>query len=145
MTKIRSYVDEDFKEVRRILRDTELYNPEIDTEERFRHKANRSRGSILVAEEEQKVIGTVFITDDATNVLLTRLAVEPKNQDNGIGTDLVEAAEEKLIERDVPVSVAFAETGNKELKEWYRKRGYEAKGKYTMMWKELGQGSIDGN
>jgi ribosomal protein S18 acetylase RimI-like enzyme len=87
--------------------------------------------------QDQEPVGVVFITYDATNVLLTRLAVLPEYQGKGIGTELVEEAEQILEDREVPVSVAFAESGNKELKQWYRNMGYHEKGDYTMMWKNL--------
>lgn len=138
MVDIRSYCSEDFDQVREILIETDLYNPEIDTRRRFEDKIKDCQNSILVAEtQDHEVVGAVFITDDATNVLLTRLGVLPEYQGKGIGTRLVEEAEQILEDRDVPISVAFAKSENEDLKQWYRNKEYEEKGSYTMMWKDL--------
>lgn len=136
MANIRNYTTEDYDQVKEVLLETELYNLEIDTKERFEEKISEFQSSILVAEDE-KVVGVVFITDDATNVLLTRLGILPDYQGKGIGTELVKKAEQMLKDRKVPISVAFAESGNEELKQWYKEKGYEEKGDYTMMWKDL--------
>jgi len=138
MVDIRSYCSEDFDQVREILIETDLYNPEIDTRRRFEDKIKDFQNSILVAEtQDHEVVGAVFITDDATNVLLTRLGVLPEYQGKGIGTRLVEEAEQILEDRDVPISVAFAKSENEDLKQWYLNKGYDEKGNYTMMWKDL--------
>lgn len=137
MTEIRSYTDTDFPDVKSILSETGLFVSEVDKRDRFRQKIEDNPGSIKVAELEGKTVGIIFATDDATNVLLTRLAVLPEYQGQGIGTELLDAAENWLEEQGSEISVVFAEEDNEELKAWYEDQGYENKGSYSMMMKDL--------
>lgn len=134
---IRTYTNEDFTGVRRVLNATDLFVPAVDTRKRFQDKIERHPDSIIVAERDDAVVGTVFVTDDATTVLITRLAVLPDHQGQGIGRSLLDAAESWLVERGTRIAVAFAETSDPELLDWYRERGYTNKGQYEMMWKDL--------
>jgi ribosomal protein S18 acetylase RimI-like enzyme len=135
--KVRNYSDSDYTELKDILKATELFVPEVDTRARFKQKIEEQENSIKVATDSGEVVGVVFITDDATNVLITRLAVIPERQGEGIGSRLLENAENFLEKRGTRISVAFAESSNEELKDWYREKGYEEKEDYSMMWKEF--------
>lgn len=134
---LRDYTDADFDDVRRVLEETGLFVPEVDTRDRFKEKIEREPGSIIVAADGGRVVGCVFVTDDATTVLITRLAVHPDQQGAGVGTALLEAVEDWLAERGTRIAVAFAETADTALIDWYEQRGYESKGGYEMMWKDL--------
>jgi ribosomal protein S18 acetylase RimI-like enzyme len=116
--KVRNYSDSDYPEVEDILEATDLFVRQVDNRKRFKEKVKRQENSIKVAENSGEILGVVFIIDDATNVLITRLGVRPERQGRGIGSRLLESAEDFLDNRGTRISVAFAESSNEELKDW---------------------------
>jgi len=47
-------------------------------------------GVLILAEEDENVVGTVWITNDFRRLYIHHMAVLPEKQNNGIGTKLME-------------------------------------------------------
>ena len=123
---IRIYRDSDYEQVKEVLELCDNFNPEIDTRESLRKKLELSPNSILVAEEDKRVVGTQYIIIDGWNSFLFRLAVHPNYRHHGIGTALQEEAERRLKSLGIKrVSFLVGEHKVEELKKMYEPRGYK--------------------
>jgi len=136
MVEIRSYQTTDYLAVRRILEAGKLFWGVSDSREGLRRKIQDDPDSILVAVEDEIVVGAQFIMTDFMPFLF-RLAVDPEYKERGIGTELMQRAEELLRGRGHNhVNILVLSTDTK-LQETYRRRGYENGREYRWMTKEL--------
>jgi len=62
--KIRNYQDNDSNKLEQLLKDTGLYYGTVDKKEVFKDKIEENPGAILVVEDGDKLVGTVFIIYD---------------------------------------------------------------------------------
>lgn len=88
---------------------------------------------LLVAREAGKVVGfasfhpeTGGYADDVDRGIVENLYVVPDRRGEGIGSDLLAAAEERLFDRGCDVIALEVMAGNKRAREFYRRRGYAA-------------------
>jgi len=136
MVDIRCYQTTDYLAVRRILEAGELFWDVSDSRERLRRKIQDDPDSILVAVEDERVVGAQFIMTDFMPFLF-RLAVHPEYKRRGIGGALMQRAEELLRKRGHNHVNILVEANDVELQESYERRGYEKGRTYTWMVKEL--------
>ncbi len=123
--QIRPYRLEDYQAVRNNLDRNRLTDTDVDTENLLAAKVRRDPESILVAELDGQVVGNVFSLDDGWNSFIFRLAVVPEQHGKGIGTKLLEAAEERLRGRGNKQVMLFVDEADTDLKEYYQRRGYK--------------------
>ncbi|MFP8888778.1 GNAT family N-acetyltransferase [Natrialbaceae archaeon A-CW2] len=90
-------------------------------------------GGLLVARETETIVGFASVTVehgsltlDCTRGLLSNLYVEPEYRGRGIGTALLEAAENELRERGVDVCTLEAMARNESACRFYREAGYDS-------------------
>lgn len=140
MVTIRAYDDCDYESVRRNLIEGKLYEQVWDSRENLATKINRDPDSILVAEVDGQVVGSVYIMADGWSAFIYRLVVGMSARQHGIGTRLMEAAEEQLRSKGVPEVALFVNADNTELQRWYEKRGYGGTHLFRCMWKALTKG-----
>lgn len=137
MMNIRDYGDSDYEAVRTNLQEGSLIDPVADTREKLLEKITRNPGSIIVAEDESRVVGNVFLVEDGWAAFVFRLAVHPTYRGRGIGSLLMTEAERRLRERGVSEVAIFVNDADEELKRYYQKRGFIATGSYRFMYKPL--------
>jgi len=80
--------------------------------------------TILGVEVEGQLAGVVVVTHDSRKGWINRLAVDPSYRRRGLGTRLVEAAEEVLREQDIHVIAALVESDNPVSLVLFQKAGY---------------------
>ena len=136
MVEIRRYQTTDYLAVKRILEAGGLFWGVSDSRERLGRKIQDDPDSILVAVEDERVVGTQFIITDFMPFLF-RLAVHPEYRKRGIGTELMQRAEELLRERGHNHVNILVLTTDTKLQEAYRRKGYENGREYRWMTKEL--------
>ena len=134
---IRPYRPEDYLSVKAIYQEGGLYDEFTDREEGLKDKISRDPGSILVAEEDQTVVGTVLIIEDARMALLFRLAVKGSERNRGIGKKLIAEAEKLLKHRGFKEVNLVVNDKNEELQSYYEKQGYKKHRSWRWMAKEL--------
>ncbi len=125
MVKIRNYNVKDSESLISLLKETRLYYPLLDKPEFFRKKIKKDKDSILVAEENEKVIGTVFIIYDAWNPFIFHLGVLPEYRSRGLGKKLMETAEKKIWKTGAKEITIFVTDDNKEVVDYYKKMNYK--------------------
>lgn len=134
---IRNYKDKDYESVKRNLEEGSLFEPHWDSRETLQRMIAQDPESILVAEKDGEVVGNVYIIR-FWEAHIFRLAVKKNHRNQGIGTLLLKAAEEKMKERGIEEYELYFEADNKELEAFYRERGFQGSEKrYRCMWKKL--------
>lgn len=133
---IRTYIPQDYPQVRGILEQGGLFHEPIDLQERMEQKITRDPSSIFVAVDSNRVVGTVSIMEDGRMGFIFRLAVEAGHRNRGIGLNLMIHAEGELASRGHDEIHILVEEDNPGLQEYYKKQGYEEGSVYRWMVKE---------
>lgn len=137
--KIRNYQDNDFNKLEQLLKDTGLYYESVDKKEIFKKKIEHDSESIIIAEDDDKIIGTVFIIYDPWNPCIYHLGVHPDYRNKGIGNKLMDEAEGRLIARGSEITTLFVDEENQKAIEFYKNRRWKVCNKNLAMEKELNQ------
>ncbi|GEM_PF-1511079 len=137
MVSIRYYKDSDYEEIKQVLQEGNLYDDVWEARQNLKQKIIRDPQSILIAEENNHVIGCVFIVEDGWTAFIWRLSVRKEYRKKGVGLMLMQKAEEIVRTRGIKELSLFADTKNTLLKEWYQKQKYIKTSDYTFMYKKL--------
>lgn len=134
--EIRTYQNEDYAAVRDILEKGGVFWEKSDSEEYLRRKSEENPDSMLVATEDGRVVGTVFAVFDFMPFLF-RLAVHPDYRRRGVGTELMQRAEEAIQGKGYNRANILIAADDTELQEMYERMGYEKGHLYRWMVKEF--------
>lgn len=134
---LRSYRPPDYPAVKQNLIDGELYQEEMDGEERLAAKIKRNPDSIIVAEASGRVVGNIFFVEDGWAPLFFRLAVAKDFRGKGVGTKLLKEAESRLAARGYTACFFLVEDRKKELHTYYKNRGYTRGNVFRIFYKNL--------
>jgi ribosomal protein S18 acetylase RimI-like enzyme len=137
VASIRAYVDSDYEAVKRILEEGRLFDAVWDSRGNLRQKMHRNPNSLLVAEVRNRVVGCVYILEDGWGAFVFRLAVRPALRRQGVGSQLMNAAEKYILQKGIREMALFVDDADEDLKRWYAERGYSATGRYRSMYKVL--------
>lgn len=137
MIKIRYYKNKDFPQLEQLLKDTGIYYQALDKKNILKKKIDYDPESIIVAEDNKKICGTVFIIYDPWAPFIFHLGVHPDYQRKGLGSKLMEKAEGILKERGTIIPTLFVEEENQEVVDFYKKRGWKVLGSTLCMEKEF--------
>jgi ribosomal protein S18 acetylase RimI-like enzyme len=124
MIEIRPYQNKDYQALEKILKDTELFEEEIDSPEIWGRQIEHDPESILVATEEDRVVGGVFAIYQPWASFIFHLCVEPVSQDQGLGSRLMQEAEKRLKAKGASSAAIYVYTGNERLLDFYKHRGW---------------------
>ncbi|SDJ34428.1 Acetyltransferase (GNAT) domain-containing protein [Halovenus aranensis] len=92
---------------------------------------------VYVAENDSKIIGVVRLSEtDPERIKLSRLAVDEEWKGNGIGSRLVEHAEQVAHTEDETTVWLTTPEEHPYLPEFYRSRGYEKTGEYPLEYRD---------
>ena len=131
--KIRNYKDEDFPQLIKLLEESGVIWKLTDNRESLNKKIEFEPESIIVAEEEGKIIGTIFLIFDPWCSFIHHAAVDKDYRRKGIGDILGQMAEQRLKARGAKVVCGFVKEGNPELLEIYKRRGCSASKVFFMI------------
>lgn len=134
---IRPYTVDDYSSVISIYKEGELFDEVTDGEEALRSKSKQDPESLLVAEQDGFVIGTISIVEDGRMALLFRLGVRESARNQGVGKKLMIEAERILKERGHKEANLVVNDQNIELHGFYERKGYKKHRLWRWMAKEL--------
>lgn len=137
MLRMRTYVDEDYGDVKQNLMDVKLFDEKKDSRSIFLQRINLNPHSIIVAEWNGVVVGNVFIVMDNWSAFFFRLAVRKKIQNAGIGSQLLQQAEEHLKHMGIKEVFLFIDLKNKKMLNFFKKQKYDISGNYSCLNKKL--------
>ena len=89
-------------------------------------------GEILVGEADDELIACVMVGHDGHRGWLYYLAVAPARQRQGLGREMVVAAEQWLGERNVPKAELMIRRENTAATQFYRRLGYQQESRTVM-------------
>ena len=136
MTQIRNYQTSDYQQVREILEKGNLYWNLSDSEQALEKKIQQHPDSVLVAIEDDKVVGTQFIVEDFLP-LMFRLSVHPDYRGRGIGKALMQQGEETLRQKGYNHVNILVASDNTELQKYHKRQGYIKGNSYVWMIKKF--------
>jgi len=134
---IRPYLPSDYDRVRGLLIEGKIFDEVWDSQANLTEKISLAPESILVAELDDLVVGSIYIMSDGWCAFIYRLIVQDDQRRQGVGTKLMEAAEAQLRSKGVPEVCLYVTEENPALQDWYAKRGYGGTNRYRSMWKKL--------
>ncbi len=98
------------------------------SEESLRSMYRNPDALILKYEEDGRLLGCVYVETKGDDLYLGMLTVSPDAQTNGIGKQLLLAAEKIAIEKECRAVIMTVITQRHELIAWYKRRGYQPTG-----------------
>ncbi len=95
-----------------------------DSRESFEQQMTRGIQAVIGIYEGERLIGLVMATHDTRKGWVNRLAVHPDFRGQGIGGQLVRAAEEYLASEGIGIYAAMIETDNAASLATFKREGY---------------------
>lgn len=137
--EIRPYHPNDYDQVKALYLDGSKFGGQFDeardSAERLKKKIEADPDAILVAEEDDKILGTVSIIDDGRVAWLFRFAVIADSRN--VAQSLHDGAIEILKSRGHTQVLVYSPVGNQPLDTRYTELGFTKGSDYTCHWKEL--------
>lgn len=139
MITIRSYQPADYSQVVTLLQEADLYADTWEAEENLTSMVVANPDSIIVAVDQNKIIGTIFLIPYGAKIaFLFRLAVKKEYRHQGIATQILNYVEDLAHKKGIIELCLFADEANKDLQVFYQKRGWtSSKHPYYCLWKEI--------
>lgn len=126
MIIIRNFNIEDYKNVIRLWDQSKLpfKSKGRDSLKKIKNETNKENSIFLVAEDNGKIIGSVFGTHDGRKGWINRLAVLPEYQRKGIAKNLCLEVEKKLNYLGIEIICCLIENYNINSFNFFKKLGY---------------------
>jgi ribosomal protein S18 acetylase RimI-like enzyme len=104
---VRDYRPGDFQQVEKLWKETGVYRPDRGDNHRTILRCNAQGGKFLILEddENQRIIGTSWLTWDGRRVLMHHFAVLPSRQGSGYGRKLALESVEFARIKGVPMKL----------------------------------------
>ena len=100
---------------------TDYNDPSVD----FRFAVEGPASAVLVALEGDRLVGSVMVGHDGHRGWIYYLAAEPEQRNTGIGSQLIDAAENWLRDRNVPKLHLMIRESNAQVTGFYQRLGFE--------------------
>ncbi len=134
---LRSYKTSDFTQVLQLLKEANLYFEACDNREMINAKSFDDPESIVVAEIGDLVVGCMFVVFEPWAHLIYHMAVDSNFRNKGIGTALMQYAEDLIKERGGEYITGYVMSENVDALRMYERRGYEFIPEVTCIHKKL--------
>ena len=139
--QIRNYNPEtDYEAVAALLNDSSTYGGEFDaardTKEKIDALEAQKPGSVLVAEADGLVVGTVTLFEDGRSAWLYRFAVRAEYEPAATAA-LWEVAQATMKARGHSQVLVYAPAGNENFKQRYNQLGFATGGDYTAYFQDI--------
>jgi len=108
-----------------------------DTPEEIEKKLARDPDLFLVAECEDKIVGSVIGGFDGRRGMVYHLAVDPSFRGQGVGSQLMDEVEARLRARGCLKSYLLVVVDNPDVEGFYKKRGWQHMDTIHLFGKEL--------
>lgn len=138
--KIRNYLPSDYTAVEKLYKDSSTYGGEFDkardTIERLETLVSKKSESILVAEDNGEIVGTVTLFEDGRSAWLYRFAVVEKNEKE-IANALWNEAKKIMKKFGHEQVLVYAPSGDSHFQDRYADLGFAKGSDYTAYWQDI--------
>jgi predicted N-acetyltransferase YhbS len=138
---IRAYRPGDYDQVIELYKQGELYGGQLDenrdSKQRLRKRTEADPDAILVAEQGDKIIGTVSLIEDGRVAWLFRFAVEQSEDEAAITKTLCDKALAALKAKGHDQVLVYTPVGDERLRRRYTTLGFNRGSDYTCYWKDI--------
>ena len=121
---IRAVEDDEIEPVVELWRRSGLLRPWNDPYKDLAFARSQETSIVLVAVDEQAIVGTAMVGQDGHRGWVYYVAAEPDRQGEGIGRQIMDAAERWLMERGIWKVQLLVRSGNDHARGFYEKLGY---------------------
>ncbi|MBD0382349.1 GNAT family N-acetyltransferase [Paenibacillus sedimenti] len=121
---VRSFQLSDTSSVSALLQDVLSETCYEETMEAFARQLSWDTELVLIAEEENEIVGTIIGTIDNNNGYYYRIAVATEYQRKGIGKALIEAMKTRFLHRNVNKIMVTVDVHNEIVLPVYESAGY---------------------
>ena len=135
--KIREFNIDDYPVVRDLWQTAGLIFRPGDELKDVRLKLERDPDLFLVAEEDERIVGSVIGGWDGRRGWIYHLAVNPEHQRKGIGGRLVREVEKRLVAKGAKKVNAQVYKWNEKSSNFFKAIGYETQPDLIMIGKQL--------
>jgi ribosomal protein S18 acetylase RimI-like enzyme len=135
--KIREFDIKDYSIVRDLWKAAGLILRPGDELEDVKLKLRRDPDLFLVAEQNDRIVGSVIGGWDGRRGWIYHLAVVPEHQRKGVGLGLVREVENRLLAKGAKKVNAQVYRWNEKASEFFKAIGYEAQPDLMMIGKQL--------
>lgn len=125
MTRIRSFKLKDYRDVIQIWSRTATKEREAKTLQMLVHQLACDRDLVVVAEQDNEVVGAIMGIKHHSRGFFYCLAVSPDHQSKGIGRQLVSELEERLYQKGAKRLLVMVDEGTEKLTDFYRYLGFD--------------------
>jgi ribosomal protein S18 acetylase RimI-like enzyme len=94
------------------------------TEKELTEVLLNTKNTVLIYQENLKIIGTVLLTNNKTELYLGMLTISPELQNSGLGKKLLQTSEDFARSLNLPKIVMKVITIREELIAWYQRNDY---------------------
>jgi ribosomal protein S18 acetylase RimI-like enzyme len=96
-----------------------------DRRESIEQEITKDTALFYVAEYQNRIIGSIFATQDGRKGWINRLAIEPRYQREGIGGLLISEIEKKFDQQGILIVCCLIEDWNKGSLHFFEHKGYQ--------------------
>jgi ribosomal protein S18 acetylase RimI-like enzyme len=123
---VRSFQLADTASVTRLLQEVLTESCYVDTMEAFKRQLSWDTELVLIAEEDEQIVGIIIGTIDNNNGYYYRIAVAEQYQRKGIGRAMIEAMKQRFLQRKVNKILVTVDVHNENMLPLYESAGYRS-------------------
>jgi ribosomal protein S18 acetylase RimI-like enzyme len=123
---VRSFQLADTASVTRLLQEVLTESCYVDTMEAFKRQLSWDTELVLIAEEDEHIVGIIIGTIDNNNGYYYRIAVAEQYQRKGIGRAMIEAMKQRFLQRKVNKILVTVDVHNENMLPLYESVGYRS-------------------
>jgi ribosomal protein S18 acetylase RimI-like enzyme len=139
--EIRNYTNSDYHKVAALYKETEMPGSEFDlnrdSKVRLQRRIENDPDSILLAELNGEVVGSVSLIEDGRVAWLFRFRVKEMSGDEEIAEHLLDKAIEILRSKGHRQVLVYTPVGETKFQERYRNFGFSEGHEYTCFWRDI--------
>jgi len=140
--KIRAYKSSDYPGIIKLYKETEMPGSEFDAnrdgEEKLAKRISVDPESILLAEDNGIIVGSVSLIEDSRVAWLFRFRVrEDISNEEEVANLLYESAKKVLLNRGHHQVLVYTTVDEEKFKNRYKNLGFNQGHDYTCFWKDI--------
>lgn len=124
---VRSFQLSDCSTVTKLLGEVLSETCYSDTMDAFANQLSLDSELVLIAEENNQIVGVIIGTIDNNEGYYYRIAVDRNNQRRGIGKKMIQSMKKRFEQRKVKKIMVTVDMHNEPILSFYESMGYRAK------------------